>query len=52
MVYRGFRSLSPAGLLINDVEIGSDRILIVARCHAAAGVSRLRAAIRADAQPL
>jgi len=37
MVYSGFRSLSPAGLLINDVEIGPDRILITARCRAAAG---------------
>jgi transposase len=37
MVYSGFRSLSPAGLLINDVEIGSDRIRIIARCRAAAG---------------
>jgi transposase len=37
MVYSGFRSLSPAGLLINDVEIGSDRILITARCRATAG---------------
>jgi transposase len=32
-----FRSVSPAGLLINDVEIGPDRILITARCRAAAG---------------
>ena len=37
MVYSGFRSLSPAGLLINDVEIGSDRILITARCRANVG---------------
>src|SRR6202162_3437256 len=37
MVYAGFQSWSPAGLLINDVEIGPDRILITARCRAAAG---------------
>src|SRR5437870_8477172 len=37
MVYSGYRSLSPAGLLINDVEIGPDRILITARCRAATG---------------
>ncbi len=37
MVYSGFRSLSPAGLLIKDVEIGSDRILITARCRANVG---------------
>jgi transposase len=37
MVYSGFRSLSPAGLPINDVEIGRDRILITARCRASAG---------------
>jgi transposase len=35
MVHSGFRSLSPAGLLINDVTIGPDRILITARCRAA-----------------
>ena len=37
MVYSGFRSLSPAGLLIDDVRIGADRILVTARCRAAAG---------------
>jgi transposase len=37
MVYPRFQSLSPAGLLIDDVEIGPDRILITARCRAAAG---------------
>jgi hypothetical protein len=37
MVYPRFQPLSPAGLLINDVEIGPDCILITARCRAAAG---------------
>jgi transposase len=37
MVYTGFRSLSPAGLLIDDVEIGPERILITARSRATAG---------------
>ena len=37
MVYPGFRTLSPVGLLINNIEIGSDRILITARCRATAG---------------
>ena len=37
MVYSGFRSLSPAGLLIDDVEIGPERILIVTRSGAAVG---------------
>ena len=37
MVYSGFRSLSPAGLLIDDVEIRPERILIVARSGAAVG---------------
>jgi transposase len=37
MVYSGFRSLSPADLLINGVEVGSDLILITARCRAGAG---------------
>ena len=37
MVYSGFRSLSPAGLLIKSVELGDDRILITARCRSAAG---------------
>ena len=37
MVYPRFQSLSPAGLLIDDVEIGPDRILITARCRAATG---------------
>src|SRR6266849_1011850 len=37
MVYQRFQSLSPAGLLIDDVEIGPDRIVITARCRAAAG---------------
>src|SRR6202521_2213669 len=34
---RAIDRLSPAGLLINDVEIGPDRILITARCRAATG---------------
>ena len=33
MVCSGFRSLSPAGLLVDNVEIGPDRILITARCR-------------------
>jgi transposase len=37
MVYRGFRSLSPAGLLIKDVAIEPDRVLIIARCRGNAG---------------
>ena len=37
MVYSGFRSLSPAGLLIKSVELGDDRILITARCRGASG---------------
>lgn len=37
MVYSGFRSLSPTGLLITSVEIGPDLILITARCRACAG---------------
>jgi transposase len=37
MVHGSFRSLTPAGLLIDDVEIGPDRIVIAARCRAAAG---------------
>ena len=37
MVYQRFQSLSPAGLLIDKVEIGPDRIVITARCRAAAG---------------
>jgi len=37
MVHGSFRSLSPAGLLIDDVVIERDRILIIARCRAAAG---------------
>src|SRR5260370_42637888 len=37
MVYPHFQSLSPAGLVIDDVEIGPDRILITARCRAAVG---------------
>ena len=36
MVYERFQSLSPAGLLIDDVEIGADRVVITARCRAAA----------------
>ena len=35
MVCQRFQSLSPAGLLIDDVEIGPDRIVITARCRAA-----------------
>src|SRR5215207_4234649 len=37
MVSRGFRSLSPVGLLIRDVVIESDRIFITARCRGNAG---------------
>ena len=37
MVYRGLRSLSPAGLLINDVAIEPDRVLITARCRGNTG---------------
>jgi hypothetical protein len=37
MVYSSFRSLSPIGLLIDDVEIEPDRIVITVRCGAAAG---------------
>ncbi len=37
MVYREFRLLSPAGLLIEEVEIASQRLLVRARCRAAAG---------------
>jgi hypothetical protein len=37
MVYSSFQSLSPASLLIDAVEIGPDRILVAARCRAAAG---------------
>src|SRR6266550_648373 len=37
MAYTGFRSLSPAGLLISNVEIGAAHIFITARCRAAAG---------------
>jgi len=32
MVYERFQSLSPASLVIEDVEIGADRIFIMARC--------------------
>ena len=37
MVYSGFGSLSPTGLMITSVEIGPDLILITARCRACAG---------------
>jgi transposase len=37
MVYPRFQPLSPAGLLIDDVENGPDCILITAQCRAAAG---------------
>ena len=37
MVYRGFGSLSPAGLLIEEVAIAPDRLLFRARCRAPAG---------------
>lgn len=40
MVYRGFRSLSPAGLLIDDIEAAPDRLVIRARCRAAVGNPR------------
>lgn len=36
MVHQRFQSLSPAGLLIDEVEIGPGRIVIAARCRAAA----------------
>src|SRR6266849_2128317 len=35
MVYGSFQSLSPSGLLIDDVAIEPDRIVIAARCRAA-----------------
>src|SRR6266849_3784288 len=38
MVYSAFRSLSPAGLQITNVEIVRDRILIAARCRGDAGM--------------
>src|SRR6266851_3656198 len=38
MVYSAFRSLSPAGLQITNVEIVLDRILIAARCRGDAGM--------------
>jgi hypothetical protein len=37
MVYSGFRSLSPVGLQITNVEIAPNRILITARCRGDAG---------------
>src|SRR5271170_7846461 len=37
MVYSGFRSLSPVGLPITNVEIAPDRVLITARCRGDAG---------------
>jgi transposase len=37
MVYRGFRSLSPPGLLIEEVAIAPDRLLVRARCRGLAG---------------
>ena len=37
MVHGSFRSLSPAGLLIDDIVIERDRILIIARSRAVAG---------------
>jgi hypothetical protein len=37
MVFQRFQSLSPAGLLIDDVAIGPDHVIITARCRAAAG---------------
>src|ERR1700694_3277806 len=37
MVYSGFRSLSPVGLQITNVEIAPNRILITARCRGGAG---------------
>ena len=38
MAYERFQSLSPAGLPIDGIEIGSDRIVIGARCRATDGV--------------
>jgi transposase len=37
VVYSGFRSLSPVGLLISSVEISPDLILITARCRGSGG---------------
>ena len=37
MVHRSFRSLSPTGLLINEVVIEPDRVLITARCRGNTG---------------
>jgi transposase len=37
MVYRGFQSLSPAGLLIKDIAIEPDRVVVIARCRGNAG---------------
>ncbi len=34
MVFPSFQSLSPAGLLVDEVEITTDRICISARCRA------------------
>jgi transposase len=38
MAYERFQSLSPAGLLIEGIEIGPDRIVISARCRAVQGM--------------
>ncbi len=40
MVYSSFRALSPAGLVIDDVAVGPDRVVITARCRPMAGTCR------------
>lgn len=37
MVYGSFQSLSPAGLLVDDVTVGPDRMIISARCIGTCG---------------
>jgi transposase len=37
VVYQRFQAISPAGLLIDNVEIEPDRIVIIARCRGASG---------------
>jgi transposase len=37
MVFQSFQSLSPIGLLVDEVEITTDRICISARCRAVEG---------------
>lgn len=53
MVHGLFQSLSPAGLLIDNVEIGPDRIVITAPMSRRRGrMSRLRPTVPAGARPL